>query len=144
MSTKYYITLLEKWDGYCEPTEYEVTEEQYKKIDKILKPPPPEPKKIVLPYNDLGSETWDDITDEDFDESINEDFEKIEDFLRDGDFVHWDDDSGDKDNKKPFRLLINDKWLIEFKVVRGECIEATWDHRIWRADVDYIKIIEQK
>ena len=42
----------------------------------------------------------------------------------------------------PFRLLVNEKFLIEFEVCRGSCIEATWDSRIWEADITSIKLVE--
>jgi len=139
---QYSITtsIIEK-NGITNGTSAQVTEAQYKKIQDILNPKVKE-KKIVLPYKDLGKDN------ESFEDILNDtgelDLELVQEILEDGDYCDWDDETGHKDNAKPFRLLINNKYLIEWEVERGECIEATWDHRIWGADCVRLKLIETK
>ena len=78
-----------------------------------------------------------------FNEDGDFDTDCVTECLKDGEYVHWDDQTGEKDNRLPFRLLINDKYFIEFKVERGECIEATWDHRIWRAKYQTLNLYQR-
>jgi hypothetical protein len=114
------------------------TKEQVAKIEAVLIPKVKIPKPPQLPYKDLGSE---DFGNDIFDDDGNIDFGCIEDCLYDCDYLRWSDSTGEKDNSKPFRLLINNKYLIEFIVKRGDCVEATWDSRIWDADCTSIVLI---
>lgn len=69
------------------------------------------------------------------------DLELVKEWLEECDFCSWDDRTGEEDNAIPFRVLINNEWLFEFEVGQGECIEATWDHRIWGAEILNLKLI---
>lgn len=124
-----------------------ITDAIYEKVRKAITVKPKaaaKPKaisgKTTKPkFVDLGEDDFEsDIYDEDGE--LNLDF--IKDCLMDAEYAQWDDKTGEKDNAKPFRLLVNKKFLIEFEVTRGDCIEATWDSRIWRAEIDSIKLIE--
>jgi hypothetical protein len=118
--------------------DFPATKEQVAKIEAVLIPKVKIPKPPQLPYKDLGS---DDFGNDIFDDDGNIDFGCIEDCLYDCDYLRWSDSTGEKDNSKPFRLLINNKYLIEFIVKRGDCVEATWDSRIWDADCTSIVLI---
>lgn len=102
-------------------------EDEYDDIDK------PE-------FMDLG---WcDDDIDEIYDENGALDLNLVEDYIKEVGIVSWDDETGEDDNEFPFRVKIktsSNEHLFQFSVERGECIEATWDHRIWG-----IKIIDLK
>ena len=126
-------------NGTEETYRKDITDEQATKIQTMLDKAdkPKKAKKPEIPYVDLGKE---DFENDIFDDDGILDLSLIEDCLRDAEYVHWRDNTGEKDNKKPFRLLINDKYLIEFKVTRGYCVESTWDSRIWHADCE-IKLI---
>lgn len=60
------------------------------------------------------------------------------------DEVSWDDETGDIDNELPYRITINTNaksHIFEFLVKKGDCIEATWEHRIWDAKITNLKQI---
>jgi len=121
--------------------DFAATKEQVDKILGVLIPKVKKPKVPQLPYNHIGNA---DFGNDIFDDDGNLDLDCVQDYLQDGDYCQWDDRTGEKDNKKPFRLLINNKYLIEFIVEQGECIEATWDSRIWRADCSVFLISEDE
>lgn len=142
---KYTLTIKISETGFDNRTEtLSISDKQYQNLKGIfnLKDEKLKKKKPVLPYKLLKPD------DEFFDDILNSkkelDLKKVKEILNDGDYCSWDDETGDKDNAKPFRLLIRDKYLIEWEVGRGECIEATWDCTIWEGVCLNLKLIETK
>jgi hypothetical protein len=113
----------------------------FSKIKKAItvKPKPVASKTVKPKFEDLGE---DDFEDDIYDEDGKINLELVKECLEDSDYIQWNDKTGEKDNKKPFRLLINKKFLIEFEVSQGICIEATWEHRIWDAEISSIKLVQ--
>ena len=121
-------------------TKDNISEELSAKIQALIKKEekPKKVRKPVLPYVELGDA---DFGNDIFDDDGELDFDMISDVLKDSDYISWSDRTGEKDNAKPFRILINNKYLIEYEVGRGDCIEATWDHRIWEAVCMNMKLL---
>lgn len=122
---------------------FELDEDQVKKINKILVPKEKKVKKPVLPYYD-GNDI--NLTEEEINEIFTEDDqlddpELLEDILRDSDCLRWEERDYGVDDK-PTRLLINNRYLIEFTLGSGECIEATWSHTIWGGEAIDLKLLE--
>jgi hypothetical protein len=122
---------------------FELDEDQVKKINKILEPKEKKPKAPVLPYYDMGNEDFDEeelagIFTED---GELDDVDALEGLLREYEYIMWDsEDYGE--NKKPSRLWMNNKYWVEYRLASGECIEATWSHRIWRGKAIDLKLLE--
>lgn len=142
---KYFIKIETQSDDLNYVKSFEVDQNQFDKIKKILEPKEKKPKKPVLPYykgNDII------LTEEEINDIFTEDDELddvnlLEDILRDSDCLRWlERDHGQED--KPTRLWINKRYLIEFTLGSGECIEATWDHTIWGGEALDLKLIEAK
>ena len=77
------------------------------------------------------------------DDNQLDDYCMLEDILKDAEYTKWPDDDGGEEDK-PTRLWINNKYLIEFTVGSGECIESSWDCRIWSGEAIDLKLIEVK
>lgn len=124
---------------------FELDEDQVKKINKILAPKEKKPKAPKLPYYDLGNEDFD----EDELEGIFTEDDELDDvdglnkLLREHGYVSWDSEDYGQD-KKPSRLWINNKYWVEFIVASGDCLEATWSHRIWEGEALDLTLIEVK
>lgn len=103
-------------------------------------------------YDDIDKPEFTDLEEiecndeEIYDENGALDLNLVEDAIKEFGIVSWDDETGEYDNSIPFRLIIktnSNKHIFQFNVERGECIEATWDHRIWGIEiVDLKQIIE--
>jgi hypothetical protein len=118
----------------------DVTDKQLEKIKAILEKEekPKKVRKPKLPYVELENA---DFGNDIFNDDGDFDLDYVSDALRASDYISWSDKTGEKDNERPFRILINNKYLVEFEVGQGECVEATWDSRIWRGECLNIKLI---
>jgi len=96
------------------------------------------PKKPKPLFVELGNVDFGNFI---FDEDGEFNLECVAQCLDDEEYISWDDRTGEKDNKLPFRILINNKYLVQFEVGQGECIEATWEHRIWGGECLNIQLI---
>jgi hypothetical protein len=148
---RYFITLTKTSQNHpfrLDIQKFELTSEQVTKLNKILatkekKPKAPRPPK--LPYYD-GNDI--NLTEEEINQIFTEDdqlddADLLEDILRDSDCLRWKDrDYGQED--KPTRLWLNNRYLIEFTLGSGECIEATWSHTIWGCEAIDLKLVEVK
>lgn len=68
----------------------------------------------------------------------------VKDIIKEYGIVSWDDETGEEDNELPFLIKIktdSDEHTFKFSVKRGECIEATWEHRIWDIEIVNLKQI---
>jgi hypothetical protein len=143
---KYFIKIETQSDNLNYVKLFEVDENQFDKIKKILEPKEKKPEKPVLPYykgNDIIDLTEEEINDIFTDDDELDDVNLLENILRDSDCLRWlERDCGQED--KPTRLWVNNRYLIEFTLGSGECIEATWDHTIWRGEALDLKLIEVK
>jgi hypothetical protein len=143
---KHFITIETKSNdltSVLDVKRFELDEDQVNKINKILRPKKKKPKAPVLPYYD-GNDI--NLTEEEINQIFTEDdqlddVDLLEDILHDSDCLRWGDrDYGQED--KPTRLWINNRYLIEFILGSGECIEATWSHTIWGGEAIDLKLIE--
>ena len=94
----------------------DVSDEKIDKIMAILKKEA-KPKKARKPkptFTDLGN--TDDFENDIFDEHGNFCLDTVRDLIEDSDYCNWDDEDGESDNELPFRLLINNKYLV-FKYI---------------------------
>ena len=76
-----------------------------------------------------------------FNEENEFDLDCVIECLKDAEYISWNNETGVYDNKYPFRTLINNKYLVQFEVEIGECIEATWKDTIWSAECSKIELI---
>jgi len=145
---KYFITVETKSDdelSLLDIQKFELTSEQVTKLNKILATKEKKPKKPVLPYYD-GNDI--NLTEEEINAIFTEDdqlddVDLLEEILHDSDCLRWQErDYGQED--KPTRLWINNRYLIEFTLGSGECIEATWSHTIWGGEAIDLKLVEVK
>lgn len=117
----------------------EIVEADIKKLKKVVEKRLTKEAEAKLTFYDVGTA---DFENDIYGEDGEIDLDCVRECLEDSDYCTWNDESGDKDNAKPFRLLINDKYLVQFGVERGYCVESTWDHRIWHADCVDVQLIE--
>ena len=118
--------------------DYEVSESDYIKIMAILNIAPSFNEEFV--YLPSINDTIEKYIDNDGNFDTNSEELKL---LLD-DYSYWDDETGSLDNQRPFRMWINEKYLIEWNVYKGEPQEINWVNFGYGANSSNIKLIEIK
>ena len=123
----------------------EVTKEQLELVNDYISQLKAYEETVAIGFIDLGATEDGEIEIEEMlDEEGNLDTDLVREWLQyETDYCTWNDETGEDDNEFPFRLLLAGKYLVEFEVEQGDCVEASWDGRCWTANCINVKLISE-